>query len=861
MASGAPFRALVSLHHGHRNKTPKDQFGRIDAASPWLNAELEIPELLDHVLAGKAWLACQLRGGRSAENAGPSNLIVIDVDGDLLLEAFWAHPFAQRHCLFSYTSCSHGDLAKQQESGSPVADRFRAIFCCEVHDDPPLHNAIYRQLIGRLGLELADNCGEKPERLWYGNTNAELRFGEGQPLAWDLVEAARDELSERAVQAAALLPPRSGDEALDDERAEAVLLTLLRPSEDGEYESYWQVVLNAAASSASEAVHEAFMAWHSRGHHSRTQGNVRKRFAKAGRKSTVGKLFKLAKEQHGDQWWRQLPQHLWYGGGDGPSRKAPRVLFSDPQVYVLADADALPTRCGSVPPDPAPSNAGPPSGGRSLFSDTNAAAGPSIPDAVSEGQLARARYREQARQGGAKDSDTVYVDQLFWRLYRLSVEYIDETPDGPVSLNESEVSRRIHEIRNELYALPLYAREPWQIDEWLIITFQQQHGLKLLSPLKTRPRQLFTRTWQPKLDDFLIPDQILRGRDYVLYGRQGTGKTLFALLLSRAVIGTPGHATFLDAQPVPAEQYGSRRVLYVASDGGTGAQDDVERYIRRHQIEDTAWLKHLDVVSGNTEDDSASWTMNLFHLHRLTQWLDEANDAGRPYSMIVFDSLKAICPRGVRVGDQLITQYLQLIQAITAPRGVTALYIHHESKEGGGAQGAAGILEVVTGVFRLKKAEDRSRIFSIEKTRTDPKGDREIPFQISNGQLKCLMPSSGDPFVDAIDDGRSALMAVFEEVYRRHRLRTKHLSANDPQRIFPGITSNDLFLQLRAMNLQHPALRNHRDVRDLTSALRKEGLIDLVSFRKGFRLNREPEWPAGAEPGSADWSNDDDDKL
>ncbi|MEB3167646.1 MAG: AAA family ATPase [Synechococcaceae cyanobacterium] len=852
--TGQTFKALVSLHHSHRNKTPKDQFGRIDASSPWVAAELEIPELLDHILSGKAWIACQLSGSRSAAAAGPSDLIVIDVDGDLTLEAFWAHPFAQRHCLFSYTSCSHGDLAKQQESGSPVADRFRAIFCCEVHDDPALHGAIYRQLIERLGLQLADNCGEKPERLWYGNTNAEVRFGEGQPLAWDLVEAARETLAEQAAQAATLLPPRSGDDALDDERAEAVLLTLLRPSADGEYESYWQVVLNAAASSPSEAVHQAFMEWHGRGHHSKTQKGVARRFAKAGRKSTVGKLFKLAKEQHGAQWWRQLPQRLWYGGGDGLSARRPRVLFSDPQVYVRGDADDLPPQLPppKPPPPPAPATATannvPPAGGRSLFSDTNAAAGsgPIIPDAVSEGQLARARYREQARQGRAKDSDSTYVDQLFWRLYRLSVEYIDETPDGAVSLNESEVSRRIQEIRNELYALPLYAREPWQIDEWLIITFQQQHGLKLRSRLNMRPRQLFTRIHQPKLEDYLIPDQILRGRDYVLYGRQGTGKTLFALMMARAVIAAPGHAAFLDATPVPPEEYGLRRVLYVASDGGIGAQDDIERYIRRHQIDDTAWLRHLDVVSGNEEENSESWSMGLYDLHRLTQWLDEAKDAGRPYAMVVFDSLKAICPRGVRVGDQLITQYLQLVQAITAPRGVTALYIHHESKEGGGAQGAAGILEVVTGVFRLKKAEDRSRIFSIEKTRTDPKGDREIPFQISNGQLKCLMPSSGDPFVDDADDGRAVLLQVMRDHHIRHLKLTAHLSSTDPGRFYKGLSNNDLAIQLRATGVNHPALRNHHHIKGLTSRLSKEKLIVYRASAKAWRLAEPPSPPLAA---------------
>lgn len=303
----------VATHRGHTNKTDKESFGKVEGSESWQNQELTTVELIDWIRSGKAWLACHLTEPKRCEaNAGASELIVLDVDGDLCLDDFWAIGSVQRHCLFTATTCSH----------SASEHRFRAVFRCDKHDDPKLHKAIYQQLLHALGIKLKDNSGEKPERLWFGNDAAAIQFGRGEPISWDIVEAAKEALSADLAERTALRPEATAnDVAKDNERAAWVLEHLLRPSADDEFNSYWSPVLNAAAATGSDLVRAAFFCWHSKGHHSKKQKGVEKRFDKAGTRISpgqgAGSILKFAREQQGEGWWRQLPESLWYRGGGG----------------------------------------------------------------------------------------------------------------------------------------------------------------------------------------------------------------------------------------------------------------------------------------------------------------------------------------------------------------------------------------------------------------------------------------------------------------------------------------------------------------------------------------------------------------
>lgn len=753
--------ALVSLHDRIHNKNLP---AGCDFGADWRSVEIPIDELVDHVCQGKAWVNCQLSGRRNTENFVASNLIVLDVDGDLTLEEFWDNPFAQRHCAFTYTSCSHGSDEKQKERGSRTNHSFRAVFAAERIDNSDgqgaeLHAERYHLLMERLGLDLKDSSPAKAAQPWFGNDQAQLRFAQPVILDWEFTEDAKDRIRTRAQkrqQLAAAARP-SEDDGLDEARAVFILDHLLRPSQDGEFPTYWVQVFNACASSGSEKVREAFMAWHGRGHHSKTQKGVEKRYDRAGNRSGLGKLFALAVEQHGRSWWQLLPEGLRRSGMLKPP---PITLMSSRSVRDIQPQEDF--------------------------------SGSEIPDAVSPGQLQRISFNLMAASSSAPRPDQITDphEEILWRIYRLEVELIHQCDDGDVAVDELEAERLQIAYRDQLYQSQVYGREPWRIDQALLRIFKQQHNLARRSK-----RYL---AWEHLGDvetrdvDWLIPGLLIRGRNYLLYSKAGMGKTTMALMIARAVTGTPDHNTFLDCSPVPLETWGTRTVLYIASDGGDGAVFDLKTYACWHKMDGSEWIDNHFLVMGQSEkNQSTSWRMNLYEMHLLSRMLDEAQEAGRPISMIVFDSLKAICPRNVRVGDQVIVDYVEMLQEICGARNVTSLIVHHQSKDGDHFQGAVGISEVVSGVFSIKE-KDGERCFCIEKTRVDRRGNRELPYVIDNGRLVSRSTSALPP--EQTDEGK--ILAILQDHWDRHRKRVAHLGQSDTHRFYKGIDRDSLRIAL-----------------------------------------------------------------
>jgi DNA polymerase III delta prime subunit len=760
------FLALVSLHHGHHNKT-NENFGVVENSCPWQSAELPIDALLEHVLAGKAWTACQLaKGKRNADNAGASNLIVLDIDGDLSLEAFWQIPAVSRHCLLTYTSCSHNPDGEH---------RFRALFPCQEHDEPALHRAIYLQLIETLGFTPSDASGEKPERLWYGNTDAQLRFGAGEPLTWDLIERARDEL--KAEQARRLVPrPQTTeqDQQLDNERAAYALLHLLRPSGDGEFNDYWAPLLNAAAATGSEQVRTAFFDWHHRGHHSKSQRGVEKRFDKAGTKITAGQgagqILAAAKAQHGSDWWRQLPEHLWFGGG-GQANKPPTVLMRARSAADIA-----------------------PAGGSSSFSSSDTTVPDLVPSAAALEQLAKkapvplmqAKRGEDAEAQPANES--AHIEQLLCRIYYLETERTDLTEQGEEVLSARMARYRIDQLESELLGYQVFRSNPQRIRTRLLQIFCDHNAIieRDSSELVAEP---------PLLDDdisndWLVDRLMLQGASYLLYSPAGVGKTTFALLIARAVMGTPGHDNLLNHKVVPPVPFSQSRVLYIASDGNLFARGDINNYLKAMQQEGQEWTRYLHILAAKRNDKAAPLRMNLQGFHLIVKHLDAYEAAGTPVTTLIVDSLKACMPENMLVGDQGVTALLRIMEDICEKRGITLIYLHHQSKESEQPQGVAGLTEMVHGYFRLKQNEEGQRFFCVMKTRDGKGGKREIPYGLDARKALVTVHLDED---DARDPLESALLDLFSNHYAKH-LTT---ADGDPTRLYRGIQRSDLLLLLR----------------------------------------------------------------
>ena len=313
----------------------------------WSNVECTLNYLMDWVGKGLAWSGTHFSGRyRSSDNSYGSNLIVIDVDGDVTLDRFHLSPLVQAYCLATYTSCSHNPNGEH---------RFRALFQMEdTLESSASHRAAYRTLTTKLCSELgiecfSDNSGSKPERLWYGNTEAAFWINPEHPDKLPLYFA---EVTEEDADWSGQSNPPTDQEL---EQCRYLLQTrLIRPSDDGEYE-YWSRI-TAACSSAGSTLFDAWQDWCTNTHHgSNSTQATHNCSATKYRSFTKGSwitLFAEAKAQHGSGWkQRILPSDLTRtvltvdplpDVGDLPSYMQATAQLENDNLEVLATAVQIP---------------------------------------------------------------------------------------------------------------------------------------------------------------------------------------------------------------------------------------------------------------------------------------------------------------------------------------------------------------------------------------------------------------------------------------------------------------------------------------------------------------------------------------
>ncbi len=290
-------------------------------AHDWLNIAEDISWLLGWVSQGYGWTATHfIDRHRKAENARGSNVVVIDFDGDTTLARFWQTDTARAWCAATYTSSSHTE----------EEHRFRAIFPLSIElTSTSQHKGAYWLIVNRLRAELelpelADNCGQKPERLWYGNTKAIVDVNKEY-------EPVPDFLLNDIDYVEATDFTKSDTTELDIQRCQWLLETFLRPSEDGEYESYYVPVL-AACAGIGEAVFTSWETWVLRGHHGEKPENIMPfKWKGLGNFSGPTTLYSLAKKQD-PSWTSKLPSELRFrasGTAVGYNETDPLASFDD----------------------------------------------------------------------------------------------------------------------------------------------------------------------------------------------------------------------------------------------------------------------------------------------------------------------------------------------------------------------------------------------------------------------------------------------------------------------------------------------------------------------------------------------------
>jgi len=290
----------VATHSSGLNKQKPQYLSR-----GWDNRWLTATELCDWISRGKAWAGTHFADGhRTQDNASGSNCIVFDFDGELQLVDFWATTTAQQWCCLTYTSFS----------STAEVNRFRAVFplagipLTSAHEHKAVYRFIADKLSNELGITFKDDCGEKPERLWYGNTHSETHLNDGAVVPASVVQAIE-------------IPPEptyeytSETTDLDVLRCQWLLAHFIPPSEDGEYNDVY-VRVTAACASIGEVMVQAWQEWVSRGHHGDTPSNLdpQRKWRGLGQRSGPSSLYAMAKRIDLN-WRRALPPELRYSRG------------------------------------------------------------------------------------------------------------------------------------------------------------------------------------------------------------------------------------------------------------------------------------------------------------------------------------------------------------------------------------------------------------------------------------------------------------------------------------------------------------------------------------------------------------------
>lgn len=813
---------LVALHYGHHNKTRQSQpKGTPDAS--YLNRELDPVGLGDHIAAGLAWVGCHLGSHPETGEVGwreeraylASNVVALDIDGDLELAAFWAKPFVQRHCLFTATSCSH-DFDGEH--------RYRAVFYFRpTIDDIDLHRHIVLAVEEAIGLEIKDASGRKPERLWYGNDDVSLIFGQGACLSAELIFDAQDALAEERKRLAQPRPAPSADQALQIRQATWLLESnTIPPTSDGQYNDVWIRVLAGAGCAGDEGLWAAFLSWHQRGHHAR-KNSLRKceRERNKVRKSGVEAILTVAANILGKDWRRLLPPEL----KDRPRVVEPPASLIRSAAPITAEAEDQfrePTKLVAAHPEAAP--AGP-----------TVLVSASTPDSLSMGDMRRFAANEHGTET-EKDSMQVLID----RIYMLTLYSLHKTDSGLAQIDDEDDAQALIDFyTNQLYGYQLFARNPALLDRRMLRRLRHQCG--------SRPRSLRNLQLAKLLETnapsgkILIPGLMEAGKTYLLYGTPGTGKTTFALMLARSVTGAPGHRQFLDFEEVPAGAWRNRRALIVASDGGDTAKGTLTNYSRWHQMLGAEWQQHyLDVLAGSEESAAPAWTMDLPCMRLLMETLDGAIQQGLPFDLVIFDSLKAICPPGLLVGDQVVTDYLETIRAICSVRGAAQLYLHHQARDSDRPQGVAGLTEMTDGNFHIRVDENKLHHFTVQKSRAEWDCHRSIPFTIANGQLSAGMGHQHT----AEPDVQTFLLRLIQDHIEEHRNRTAILPSTSDARVYRGFKLDEVWDHMAARNLRHSLLTSSRTTRRRLEAMLQNGVLEWTTGTQKARGLI----PAGLDP-------------
>ncbi len=209
------------------------------------------------------------------------------------------------------------------------------------------------------------------------------------------------------------------------------------------------------------------------------------------------------------------------------------------------------------------------------------------------------------------------------------------------------------------------------------------------------------------IPSLLDPDPHL----HVLVGRPKEGKTTFALYI--ALAWANGVAPWLGTRPLPRG-----RVLVVSNEQPLVRLATVLKRLseKRHKpLPERSRFKNLYVLAKDQSEPQVRRALQLGDEHglpALKATLAEARDQGRPFGLLILDSLSRLKPADIDENDNdAMTEWLDKLESIALESGVYVILIHHAGHAGredarAAPRGASAIGAVPAGLWWLKRTNN-----------------------------------------------------------------------------------------------------------------------------------------------------------
>jgi hypothetical protein len=183
-------------------------------------------------------------------------------------------------------------------------------------------------------------------------------------------------------------------------------------------------------------------------------------------------------------------------------------------------------------------------------------------------------------------------------------------------------------------------------------------------------------------------------------------------------------------------------VLFIATDMGPEAKANTNTYLQSLGVAGMPFLQQVDWWAQSPDRTSPPFQLNLRHLIQLMDHLETMQAMNTPVRAVIIDSMKAVCPEHLLVGQQAFKDYLRLVYDICNRFGAAVIWVHHSTSDGQ-AQGIKRIIEGASGVIRMERKKPGDPIIvHVEKLRAGGRARSLIIDPFAQHKPRCLGPAN-----------------------------------------------------------------------------------------------------------------------